>query len=141
MICTSTYPSFSLKERGLGGGLQAAGALMNLTLNSDNQTAATKAGAIDPLLELINSTAPMEGKALAAGTLRNLALNTDSQVGYWGLEFSNRLDTNLFSSGVAKFMAVKVNCGWIAKHHCKNFLPSRSALRLWRVSWVPRTVR
>ena len=71
----------ALVERGDAAGKAfAAGALMTLASNADNQVAIAQAGAIPHLVALVER-GDAAGKAYAAGALRNLAVdNADNQV-------------------------------------------------------------
>ena len=56
----------------------AAGALLSLANNADNEVEIAKQGGIPPLIALLqNGTS--EGKTQAAGALRNLACNADNK--------------------------------------------------------------
>ena len=57
---------------------QAAGALANLALNTDNQAAIARAGGIEPLVALVRSGTDGQ-KEQAAGALWSLAWNTDNK--------------------------------------------------------------
>ena len=57
----------------------AAGALGNLTFNSDNDDAIAKAGTVEPLVSLLQH-GDLEGQKWAAGALCNLADNADNQI-------------------------------------------------------------
>ena len=73
----------------------AAGALGNLTVNSDNDDAIAKAGIVEPLVSVLQQ-GDLEGQKWAAGALCNLADNANNQIVLDGLGYTPEQLTCLY---------------------------------------------